>query len=137
MKKGLYITAIVLLLLLGLSAVMPGWSLLSDPSGENLGISLDFLGKSPFEDFYYPGLILFLSIGILSLIIMFLAFLKTKNYYWLIVFQGIVLVIWLSFELIYGIYFFELQIPYFVVGILLILIGIYLKNKSKIKSPAL
>lgn len=131
MKNKFEISAILLLLLLGLSAVMPGWSLISDPSGDTLGISLDFLGNSPFKDFYYPGLILFFAIGILSLIIMFLTFLKVGNYYWLILLQGVILVIWLSAELIYGIYFFELQIPYFFVGILLIILGIFIKNRVK------
>jgi len=131
MKNKYEIAAILLLLLLGLSAVMPGWSLMSDPSGETLGISSDFLGNSPFKDFYYPGLILFFAIGILSIIIMFLVFLKVKNYYWLIALQGIILVIWLIFELLFVIYFLELQIPYFFVGILLIALGIFIKNRVR------
>jgi hypothetical protein len=51
----------------GLSGFYGGGSLLIDPSGEILGLSITILKTTPFSTFLLPGLILFTMLGILPL----------------------------------------------------------------------
>ena len=53
---------------IGLSAVAGGVGLVSEPSGGNLGMSVDWLSESPFADYFIPGLVLLSVIGVGNLI---------------------------------------------------------------------
>jgi len=118
------IIAIILLLFNAISALFGGWSLMSDPSGETMDIPLRFLEHSPFENFRVPGVILFITNGIFSLLFAVMIVLKFMNYSWLVIFQGFILIGWLIVQIImirdfYG----PLHVLYFSVGILLISTG--------------
>ena len=118
------IIAIILLLFNAISALFGGWSLMSDPSGETMDIPLRFLEHSPFENFRVPGVILFITNGIFSLLFVVMVVLKFMNYSWLVIFQGFILIGWLIIQIImirdfYG----PLHVLYFSVGILLISTG--------------
>lgn len=116
--------AIILLLFNAISALFGGWALMSDPSGETLEMPLSFLEHSPFDDFLVPGIILFVTNGLLSLLFVLMILLKFMNYSWLVIFQGFILVGWLIIQIImirdfYG----PMHVLYFSVGILLISTG--------------
>jgi hypothetical protein len=118
------IIAIILLLFNAISALFGGWSLMSDPSGETMDIPLRFLEHSPFENFRVPGVILFITNGVFSLLFVVMVLLKFMNYSWLVIFQGFILIGWLIIQIImirdfYG----PLHVLYFSVGILLISTG--------------
>ncbi len=118
------IIAIILLLFNAISALFGGWSLMSDPSGETMEMPLRFLEHSPFENFRVPGVILFITNGIFSLLFAVMVVLKFMNYSWLVIFQGFILIGWLIIQIImirdfYG----PLHVLYFSVGILLISTG--------------
>ena len=105
---------------------------MSDPSGESLEIPLRFLEHSPFENFLVPGIILFISNGLFSLLFAVMALLKFMNYSWLVIFQGFILVGWLIIQIImirdfYG----PLHVLYFSVGILLISTGWILARQDQ------
>ncbi len=94
------IIAIILLLFNAISALFGGWSLMSDPSGETMEMPLRFLEHSPFEDFRGPGVILFITNGLFSLLFAVMVVLKFMNYSWLVIFQGFILIGWLIIQII-------------------------------------
>jgi hypothetical protein len=54
---------IVLHLVLGVAAVGAGQAFVRDPSGSDLGMTVESLERSPFPDFRIPGLFLAIVIG--------------------------------------------------------------------------
>lgn len=132
MHRIFRVIAIILLLFNALSALLGGWSLISDPSGESLEMPLRFLDHSPFRNFLVPGIILFITNGILSLLFAVVALLKFMNYSWLVIFQGFILIGWLIIQIImirdfYG----PFHALYFAVGILLISTGWILARQDQ------
>ena len=59
------------LLLQGLSGILGGFGLMSDPTGRSLQIPQEWLTGTPFHDYFIPGLILFSLLGIGPLIAAF------------------------------------------------------------------
>ena len=63
---------IVLLLLLGISALGGGAGLIIDPSGDALGMPVSLLAGSPFHDYLVPGVILFGLLGVCPAVVVFM-----------------------------------------------------------------
>lgn len=72
----------------GIAACLGGFSLVTDPSGEKIQMPLFWLEHSPFGNYFVPGLILMVVIGIGSLATGSAAILKTKLYPILITMLG-------------------------------------------------
>lgn len=68
---------ILLHVLLGVGAVFGGGALVLSPNGSLLQIPLEMLKSSPFHNYFFPGLILLVMLGILPLVVAF--FLITKK----------------------------------------------------------
>jgi hypothetical protein len=69
--------------------------------------------------------------GPLSIIIAVMAIMRKKYYELLIVFQGILLIIWLTSEIIImKLFYGTLHLPYYVTALILIITG-YRLNKNK------
>jgi hypothetical protein len=94
------VVAVVLLFLVSLSALAAGFSFVRDPSGGDIGISIDYLKTSPFRDFFVPGLILFFSNGVLGLIVAIQAIQKTTLWPKLLLIQGCILGGWIVIQVI-------------------------------------
>lgn len=60
-----------LLTVLGVSALAGGFGLFADPTGESVGIPLEWLEHSPFSSFLIPGLVLFCLLGVFPLLTVF------------------------------------------------------------------
>jgi len=54
-----------------ISAIPAGLSLIFDPSGGSLGHSKEILQHSPFSDFLFPGLFLFVLLGLIPVLIFY------------------------------------------------------------------
>ncbi len=65
--KTLRIALITILLFTGLGALSGGYTLMLDPTGGEMGLSMNILADSPFRDFLVPGIVLFSVNGIGSL----------------------------------------------------------------------
>ncbi len=102
-----------------------------DPSGEFMQMPLDFLIHSPFSNYLIPGIILFVFNGLLCIVAAFFTIKKDNNYPYLIVFQGSVLVVWLTVQIIMiRLFYPPLHLPFYVIGLALIIIGsILLRNR--------
>jgi hypothetical protein len=107
---------IFLLAFLGISAIGGGGALIISPSGKLLGgLSLSLLKKSPFTDFLFPGIILFLVLGVLSCLVVFALIKRPKNkwaeslnffkdMYWawsFSIYIAFALIIWLQVEMFF------------------------------------
>jgi hypothetical protein len=71
-----------LLAFLGISAIGGGGALIISPSGRLLGgLPLSILKNSPFDDFLFPGIILFLVIGVFPCLAV-VSLMKNPNFNW-------------------------------------------------------
>ncbi len=127
MRKGnlgtIRFLTIALLVFLGISAVPGGLALILQPDGSNLNFDLSMLFKTPFTNFFIPGIILFLLFGIGSFILSWITYFKSKFHPFFIVLIGMALFVWLTVEIAAEVYLFSLQVPYFMVSIALIRCG--------------
>lgn len=127
--RKVHTTAVVVLAFLSLGAIASGIGLLNEPDGGNLGLPLNLLDDTPFNDFFYPGLMLLVFNGLLPVMIIFLTVLRTPNFPVWIIIQGLLLIIWLAVQIFYGIYDALLTTLYLLIGITLLALGIRLRKE--------
>ena len=133
MKPTLRILAVFLLLFLGFGGVYGALMLISDPSGGKFDWSLDLLNGTPFNSFLIPGIVLLIANGLFPIFVAVITVLKKSNAQTLIVFQGVLVIIWLSVQLLLNPDFFlpETHYPSYSIGILLVIIGLVLRRQNK------
>lgn len=122
--------AILLLLFNGIGAIFGGWSLISDPTGQDIQLPLTYLENSPFRDFLIPGIVLFVANGVFSMVAVMWTIFRWGNYYWLIIIQGILLGGWIIIQMILLRHFYYLQFVFGGIGLVLLIIGMVLKKKT-------
>lgn len=124
----LRLLAVLLLLLNGTGAIFGGWSLITDPSGGDIGLPLSYLKASPFHNYVIPGIILFSLIGIFSMVTAASTIFRWRHHEWLMMAQGIFLVGWILVQMILLNHFYYLQFVFGGIGLAFLVIGYYLKN---------
>lgn len=94
------VTALTLLVgLQGLSGLAGGIGLVADPTGRSLGIPLAWLQGSPFSDYFIPGVILLVVLGVLPLFVVY-GLWGGRPWAWVgSAFVGVALVGWLLVEI--------------------------------------
>lgn len=129
--KILRILTILLLLFNGTGALFGGWSLITDPTGQDLQLPQQLLEHSPFSDFFIPGIVLFTCIGIFSLIVMFWLTMQWKYHALLLIIKGLLVTGWISIQMILIRELSYLQGIFIAIGIFFILTGWRLKLKNE------
>jgi len=126
MKKKLRIFSLVLLLLLGSSAIGGGWMLINDPSGFSMQLPIVLLSQTPFDNYLVPGIILLVAVGFLSIVVGILTIRSSTNYTLWLILMGCILFIWLSTEVMLNIEFYHplYHLPLYIISLILITIGI-------------
>jgi hypothetical protein len=127
--KTLRIIAMLLLLFNGTGAIFGGWSLMTDPSGSDLQIPVNYLEHSPFKDFLIPGVILFTVNGIFSIIVLLWTFFQWRHYYWLLMAQGALSLGWIIIQMILLRQIYYLQFIFGGIGLVFLVIGYILKRQ--------
>ena len=129
---GFYrLAAVILLLFNGIGAMYGGYLFITAPDGSLIQMPLSFLEHSPFPNFLIPGIILFVFNGVFSLVTSVCIILKTRNYPLMIVFQGVVLLIWITVQIaMIRSYDAVLHTTFLAVGVLFILLGRKLHSKT-------
>jgi hypothetical protein len=117
------ITAILLLFITGLSALIAGYGFVSDPTGMSLGITTAYLRHSPFTDFFIPGITLFIANGVLSIATALTAIARLNKFPVFIFFQGSILTVWIISQVMLVRDFNMLHLTFLSTGISLIIIG--------------
>ena len=128
---------IVLLILLALGAIPAGLSLIIDPTGGGIGLPLSTLEFSPFRNFLVPGLFLFLILGLFPVLIVYglirqkqLAWFSRinpdKKEHWALsssFYMGLILILWISVQLLMGVTHDILHFVYTLLGILIVILS--------------
>lgn len=105
---------IALQFLLGLGALAGGGMLIAAPDGSRLGMPLSMLQYSPFRDFLIPGLILFTVLGVFPVFVAYSLWqrpawrwlealnpARRKHWSWAAsLFAGIILLLWITFQVL-------------------------------------
>jgi hypothetical protein len=132
MSRPLRTLAILLLFFNAVSAIGGGAGMITDPSGINMEMPINFLENTPFDSFLVPGIILLMANGVLSLFFAFLVIFKVRGYPWLVLIQGCILLGWLSVQLVMiRSYAWFLHTLYFAVAVGLALTGILMLRGLK------
>jgi len=98
--KALRISTIIILLIVAVNALLAGYSMITDSSGTRLQMPVSWLQHSPFSTYLIPGIILFITNGVLNLVAAVFTIFQWKNYPALIVWQGIILIGWIVIQVI-------------------------------------
>ncbi|MCL6570080.1 MAG: hypothetical protein K6T88_00155 [Bacillus sp. (in: Bacteria)] len=115
------------LLLIGASAIVCGIMFIIKPDGSLLGLSVDQLKNSPFNDFLIPGVILLVFNGFLSTISSFLLLINYRFAGLSVMFLGGVMILWISAQIYWMGWGSWLQPSFIAVGLIELLIGFFLE----------
>ncbi|MDX1585615.1 MAG: hypothetical protein R3222_02680 [Balneolaceae bacterium] len=118
-----YYLLLVLLLFQALSGLTGGILLVSAPSGSTLHMPPGLLDGSPFENFFIPGLILLLLLGLLPVAVTLAVWKKYRLARTWSFLTGLILIIWISVQIVMTGYRADppLQAIYGTIGILIII----------------
>ncbi len=132
MRKTLYISSVVALVILAVTSLICGMWLMLDPTGESFGFDTGLLSRTPFEDYFVPGFLLFSGNGLLAVLTLTLVVIKSKFRSTMLILQGLILIIWLSTQVFFGIFEPILHLSYYFLGVLLVIYGLlYRKTTNK------
>lgn len=134
---------IFFLILLSVNAFLGGIGLITDPTGKNLGFTIDMLKFGPFNDFLFPGLFLLFVFGVIPLIVVYglikkptIKFLEifniSKKKHWSLTYSfylGLLLIMWINIESIIIQVYTWLQFITSTIGVIII----FLVNLNKTK----
>lgn len=93
-------TAIYLIAFNCCGAITGGGILMIDSTGESLGMPVKWLQHSPFKDYFIPGLLLFLIIGLGGMLALIFTIYRKYYYQELDFLLGLALSIWMIVQLI-------------------------------------
>jgi len=96
--KTIRALSISLLLMSGVAAIVGGGSMLIDPSGGSIGLPIAMLSTTPFADYFIPGLILFVAVGVLNVVTGLLSILRNAHSAQLTILQGAILTGWIAIQ---------------------------------------
>lgn len=114
---------LVIQILVAIAAIPAGILFLIDPTGHKNGTSLSILANSPFIDFFIPGLILLLFIGMGNFSGTVLTILRKEVSGFIGIVFGIMLMIWIVLQVYWIGYSSFLQPVFFVLGLIEAVIG--------------
>ena len=85
----------ILQLFVGIGGIGGGIGLLSDPTGGNIGMPMEFLETTPFSDFLIPGLVLFAVNGVGQLVGGVMTLAAKRRYPEVATAFGVFLMVWI------------------------------------------
>ena len=120
---------LILLSLVGITAVICGGILMAYPDGSVLQLQRGLLTNTPFKGFFIPGLILLLAVGITNCIAALLILLKSNNSYNWSIAAGVMISGWIIVQMMLIRTIDRMQFLYLGTGILILLLTYQLKGK--------
>ena len=137
-RSSLFYILFWLQILLALGAMGGGVCLILSPDGSLMHMPVSMLNSSPFSNFLIPGMILFFLLGLYPLIVAWCMFFKPtwkwpnlinpfKRYHWswaASISTGIILIIWISVEVLILKDIHFLHVLYFIWGWVIILLSL-------------
>ena len=129
MKKRIFLFEGILQIFIALGALGGGLVLLLDPSGQEMGFSIDLLSNSPFTNYLIPGLFLFLVNGIGNFFCGFLSIRKNRYAGYAGMLFGAVMIIWILVQVTVLGWVSWLQPTYLFLGALELVLGFLLHKE--------
>lgn len=130
MNKLLKTIVVIILAVNTSGAFYGGLSLITDPTGEKLQMPLSYLDKSPFNDYFWPGIVLFSVNGLFGVLALAALLFRSRQARGLVAFQGLLLGGWITVQMILlQIFYAPLHLPFLLMGATLLLIA-WLKPES-------
>ena len=129
--------SVTLLLLNAAGAMYGGGAFLLDSSGRLIGMSTEYLASSPFRSFFWPGLMLLLANGCLSLWVAWLGMRRQNRFPLWLVLQGCVSIGWIVVQVIMVKSIHALHIFCLGLGFCFLLAGALLKQPPVLSSRRL
>ena len=120
-------------LALGTTALWGGGLMLLDPAGTTMGLEVDWLAGTPFQDYFVPGLILFTVLGIGSFVVLYGIARRKQWAWWAAVGLGVALVGWIVTQALLLRIYHVLQIIYGALGVVLILLAVLPSTRSHLR----
>lgn len=126
-----------LLFFVSANALAAGWAMISHPDGSALQIPEERLSRTPFSNYFLPGIILFLFNGVLPALTIY-GLWQRPAWRWVNVFNlyhdrhwswtyalfcGVILIVWTTVQM-FMIDFFWLQPAFVFVGLLIIIFSL-------------
>ena len=113
-RPGVVYLLMALLFFLGTTALLGGYGLMANPSGEALGMSATWLAGTPFRSYFLPGLVLFFVLGVMPLVAVYVLWTKPvwtpmrgleslthHHWSWLAaVALGVTLLVWIAVQVV-------------------------------------
>lgn len=124
----IWIIAISLLLANGINAMATGYAFMIHPAWNLPGLTIPYFTPFSPNNFFMPGILLFLILGLMSIVISIIALLRRTFYPFLISLQGLALFIWTLAQMAFIGFGHPMLIMIGVVSIILIPVGFLLKN---------
>lgn len=131
MNKNVFLTEGILQVFIGFGAVACGLLLVVYPSGNKIGLPLELLSNSPFENYLIPGLLLFSVNGVGNVFSSILSFRKNKYSGYTGMLFGVALIVWIIVQIMLIGYTNWLQPFYLVLGILELLFGVVIYKRLR------
>ncbi|NDL66973.1 hypothetical protein [Anaerotalea alkaliphila] len=123
-------TLVVVHLLVGMGAAAGGVAAMTNPTNP-LGVPVELLKGSPFQDFFLPGIFLFVMLGMGNLDALFLGFLKPAFRGYAGFLLGGLLVVWILIQCWMLQAVASLHVLFFVIGVLQGLLGLWILVRDR------
>jgi hypothetical protein len=127
--------SVIILLLLSISAQYGSYCMITDPTGNSLGIPFYLLAGTIFSDYSIVGWILLGTVGIFSPVIILLIIFKSSIYSFFVILQGVILCIFIFMQMLLIGETFFIQYIFLLMGVTLIGLGAF-QNQGKIVKEA-
>jgi len=114
---------------IGIGALGGGFMLVRDPSGSALELPMSLLEGSPFPDFLIPGMFLLAVNGVGSMIGAGLSFTRRRYAQEIAIVLGAILVAWIVIQVVIISSFHWLHVLYFILGVVELGIGLYIRRR--------
>ncbi len=128
MKTSITIVCSLLLLFNGIGALYGGWSFMMHPDGSGLQMSTEWLKHSPFQDYFIPGIILFIANGLFSVLAFVLLVLKKTMAPGFVIIQGSILTGWILIQILFIQTVHPFHLVCALIGLILIGVGFTLRK---------
>lgn len=119
----------ILICFVGLTATISGLLMISKHNGEILGLSPSLLEQTPFDNFFIPGILLTVLVGVVNLVAVFFNIQRHVNRYNWAIAGGVMITGWIIIQMILIQTAHWLHFIYLGMGVFIILLAFQLKGK--------